>query len=260
MKKMLFMGLLGLLLPLGVFAHDFWIYSPNATPTMGKLGATTTLFVGSGHLFPLDEEYNSNAKTEFKMHQPDGTEKVLGENLTGKIEMLPKSGNYIVSAITSPMIWNNYVNESGNKAWISGDKGNLKNIISSREYNKFAKSIISTSDANDEHYKKALGHSLEIIPLQNPNSVKTGEYLSVKVLFKGEPLEYAELIGTYAGFSNKGDFAYYTKTNSEGIAKIKINNSGNWMLQTKFIEEAPKDLKSKCNEIYYASTLTFQAQ
>lgn len=260
MKKILVIGLLGILLPLGMVAHDFWIYSPNATPSMGKLGAKTTLFVGHGHLFPMDEEYNSKAKTEFKLYQPDGTKKVLGENLTGKIEILPKSGNYIVSAITSPMIWNNYVNESGNKAWISGDKGNLKNIISSRQYNKFAKSILSTSDAKDENYLKALGHSLEIIPLQNPNSIKVGEYLSVKVLFKGEPLEYAELIGTYAGFSNKGDFAYYTKTNSEGIAKIKINNLGNWMLQSKFIEDAPKDLKSQCNEIYYASTLTFQAQ
>jgi len=260
MKKILVTGLLGVLLPLGVLAHDFWIYSPNATPLMGKLGAKTTLFVGNGHLFPMDEEYNSKAKTQFKLHQPDGQEKVLGENLTGQIEILPKSGNYIVSAVTSPIIWTKYVNESGSKSWQSGDKGSLKNIISSRQYNKFAKSIISTSDAKDENYLKALGHSLEIIPLQNPNSVKTGEYLSIKVLFKGEPLEGAEILGTYAGFSNKGDFAYYTTTNNEGIAKIKINNQGSWILQTKFIEDAPKDLKGKCNEIYYASTLTFQAQ
>lgn len=259
-KKISFVALVSALVTVQSLAHDFWIYSPNAMPEMNKLGAETSLYVGSGHIFPVDEEYSSKAKIEFKMLQPDNNEKILGKNLTGKLEILNKDGNYLVFGQTSPIFWTNYINDNGKRNWKQGDKKDLKNIISSREYHKFAKAVLSTGEGKDENYSKILGHTLEIVPLQNPNSLKITEDLSVKIYFKGKPLEETQIVGTYAGFSNRGDFCFATTTDQDGIAKIKINHQGSWLLQVKVIEPAMKELQDRINEMYYAATLTFQVQ
>ena len=97
--------------------------------------------------------------------------------------------------------------------------------------------------------------------MENPNKlVGNGQYLTVKVLFKNEPLASLKVYGSYAGFSNNGDYAFVTTTNKDGLAKIKLSHSGYWILKTDYSEAASKELEDKVNEIFYVATLTFQAQ
>ncbi|WP_216081151.1 DUF4198 domain-containing protein [Aliarcobacter butzleri] len=175
--------------------------------------------------------------------------------------MLKKEGTYIVSGKTNPAFWTYYFDEKGNKSWKAGTKQDVKNIISSKQYNKFAKAILDVGETKDENYSKVLGDALEIIPMENPNKlVGNGQYLTVKILFKNEPLASSKVYGSYAGFSNNGDYAFVTTTNKDGLAKIKLSHSGYWILKTDYSEAASKELEDKVNEIFYVATLTFQAQ
>lgn len=258
-KKISFVALVSALVTVQSLAHDFWIHSSSYTPNMNKLGAIVSLYTGNGHIYPIDEVFEGNA--EFKIFQPDDKEKIIEGKLLGYKEILKKEGTYIVSGKTNPAFWTQYLDEKGNKTWKSGTKEELKNIISSKQTNKFAKAILDVGEAKDKNYSKILGHTLEIIPFQNPNKfIENTEYLTVKVLFKNEPLASSQIVGTYAGFSNKGDFCFSTITDQDGIAKIKLNHSGYWMLKTEYSEPAPKELQDKINEISYDATLTFQVQ
>lgn len=258
-KKIGFVVLTSAVLTIQSLAHDFWIHSSSYTPNMNKLGAVVNLYVGNGHVYPVDEVFEG--KAEFKIVQPDNKEKIIEEKLLGYKEVLKNDGNYIVLGKTNPAFWTQYLDDKGNKTWKSGTKEDVKNVISSKQTNKFAKAILSVSEAKDENFSKNIGQTLEIIPIQNPNKLNgNGEYLTVKVLFKNEPLSSSDIVGTYAGFSNNGDYAFSTSTNKEGIARIKLNHSGYWMLKVEHSEKASQALQDKVDEISYTATLTFQVQ
>jgi uncharacterized GH25 family protein len=241
-------------------AHDLWIHSPNYTPEFyKKFGATLTLYTGWGHVYPIDEVYTGSA--EFSIHEPNNEVKIIEEKLLGHKEILKQEGNYILSGKLKPYYWTSYYDSKGKRAGKREPKGDLKNIISSKQYNRYAKSIVSTGKTKDTNFSKVLGDTLEIIPLENPNSKEgNGEYLKVKLLFKGKPLAYTKINGTYAGFSNQGDYAMTTMTNVEGIAKVKLIHLGYWLLRVDHTEPAPTELRDKCDEIYYTTSLTFQVK
>jgi uncharacterized GH25 family protein len=71
-----------------------------------------------------------------------------------------------------------------------------------------------------------VGDALEVVPLTNPATVKPGNELTVKVLFKGQPLT-TNVYATYDGFSKEANtYAYYAEGHKDGTAKVKITQPG----------------------------------
>ncbi len=96
--------------------------------------------------------------------------------------------------------------------------------------------------------------------MNNPADLKGngGDFLSVKVLFKGKPAKFCKVYATYSGFSSGEDFAFSTATNGEGIAKIRLIHWGPWLIKAKLQLSPKDDLKDKCNKLNYTATLTFE--
>lgn len=258
-KKICFATILGLSFLGEAMAHDFWIHSTKYSPNFVKAGAATNIYTGYGHAFPVDDKFGREAN--FSIIGPDNTEIKLEETPLAYKHIFKKEGNHLISGVQKASFWTKHKDDKGNATWKNASKEGIKNVISSKLYNNFAKAVISVGNASDSNFSKVLGHTLEIVPLENPNALLgNGSYLKVKVLFNNEPLASTKVYGTYAGFSNKGDMALVTYTNKEGIATIKVTNSGYWMLKAEHGQEAPKDLKDKCDEVAYSATLTFQAQ
>jgi len=99
-------------------------------------------------------------------------------------------------------------------------------------------------------------HPMEIIPLKNPIDLRAGDYMPVQVLCNGEPFQ-GDIFATFAGFSTeKGVFAYACKTDKQGKGKIKILQSGVWMIKAS--HEEPYADKSECDMESFIATLTFE--
>ncbi len=106
---------------------------------------------------------------------------------------------------------------------------------------KFAKALITVS-TDDDGYKKILGHKLEIVPVSNVMKARAGDELSFKILFDSKPLR-SPIQATYDGFSRRSNtYAYATETSEDGLAYVKVNNPGVWMVRVeKRIEGTTKD-------------------
>ncbi|MCP4690021.1 MAG: DUF4198 domain-containing protein [Desulfobacterales bacterium] len=101
-----------------------------------------------------------------------------------------------------------------------------------RKYEKFCKTLI-TAEKADDGCKRVVGHKLEIVPVDNPGNAPLGKDLAFQVLYDGALLA-AEVHATYDGFSTiPNTYAYFTETDENGIAKVKITHPGTWMVRVQ---------------------------
>ena len=84
----------------------------------------------------------------------------------------------------------------------------------------------------DSRLRKDSGQKIELIPLDNPYSIKAGSEISVRLLYDGQPLAGARVMGTYDTFSKEHDvYAHTVETNNEGIVRMPIDQPGLWMIR-----------------------------
>ncbi|MDL1967585.1 MAG: DUF4198 domain-containing protein [Deltaproteobacteria bacterium] len=69
-----------------------------------------------------------------------------------------------------------------------------------------------------------------MVPRENPSNLKAGQTLSVLVMYQGKPIKDVPVFGVYDGYKPKdhSDQPVKTKTDINGIAKIKLNRPGKW--------------------------------
>ena len=256
------LGILGLCLALvlGVTcyqasAHDPWLEVRDYTPTAGE---DITLTIANGHHFP----------SHGFMAKEDLEEIYILDNKAKKIELrdysdvefrgekpLKDEGTYLVVAEKKGGFFTNTT-----KGYKRGQsKKGLKNVIECSYSKKYTKAIVNVGKGEGKTFSKALGHELEIIPLENPGNLTEKDYLPVKVILKGKPVPYNHVFATYSGFSTeKNTFAYATKTNKDGIAKIKILKARAGMIATYYKEAYPDP--EECDQYKLTSTLTFEVK
>ncbi len=196
------------------FAHDLWINIDNAYPSTGEKVTAKVVF---GHNFPYyDILISRESLGDFCYIDPDGIKKEItktwedrtGERtgaLVGEI-IVEKKGSYIVTAYRK----------------VKGDKQHVAS-------EKYAKSIISVGEGKS-YISSTLGHRIEIVPLKDPKDLRVGDSMPVRLLFEGKPLS-TYLYATYEGYYSEDEpFPFFTKSNEDGIAYIKIPHPGTWML------------------------------
>ncbi|MDR1579756.1 MAG: DUF4198 domain-containing protein [Synergistaceae bacterium] len=96
---------------------------------------------------------------------------------------------------------------------------------------KFTKAIINPS-ASDNNFAAVVGQELEVVPVTNPADAKTGQFFKVRILHDGQPSS-TPVYATYDGFVTEFEntYAYYTESDQEGIANIKITSPGIWIIR-----------------------------
>jgi len=216
-------------------AHEFII---KPVKNMARKGETLPFSVLSAHVFMVSEEVEplANVSVGFVFGKKE-TPVTLTENATlmtldGAVS-LPDDGTVILSGHRKGMIWTQTTS-----GWKQAPKNECKGVIGSGKYEKFCKTLV-TSDKSDKGYNRVVGHALEIIPVTDPAQASPGDEITVKILYKGKPLA-TEIFATYDGFSDDpGTYAYYTKSNADGLARVKMTHDGTWMIRVEKKEEAP---------------------
>ncbi len=236
-------------------AHDLWLQVRDYTPQAGE---EITLTLGYGHYLPAREFMPNEYLEEIYMLDPNskkiGIKRYSEAEFKGK-KPLKHEGTYLVVSKRKGGFFTKTT--EGYKRGRS--KKGMENVISCTFSEKYTKAIVNVGKTRGKTFKKVLGHELEIIPMADPGDLAEGDFLPIKIIYKGKPLAYQPIYATYLGFSTeKAAFAYTTKTTEGGIAKIKILKSGIWFMTTSHIEDYPDP--KECDQYKFASTLTFEVK
>jgi uncharacterized GH25 family protein len=235
------------------YAHDLWLQVRDYTPEMG---GDISLTLGYGHHFPAREFMEKNDLAE--IYILDGKKRKIGVKTDSEVAFktdknLKEQGTYLVVAQKKGGFFTKTT--EGTKRGQS--KEGLSNVVQCTYSVKYAKAVVNVGGSGGKAASEVLGHELEIIPTVDPGTLTQGNYLPVKVLFKGKPLPSTHVFATYMGFSTKKNtFAYATKTDKQGMANIKMLTSGVWLIAAYHMEAYPD--ANECDQYKFSSSLTFE--
>jgi hypothetical protein len=171
-------------------------------------------------------------------------------------------GTYLVGVSTKPREitlkaadFNDYLRHDGLPDILAARKRNNELGKDSREqYSKHVRAIFQVGDRRSEDYKTPLNYPVEIIPQQNPYSLRVGRTIPVLCLLEGRPLVNQFVI---AGWESKNGkvVEVNTRTDAKGIARFKLSSAGKWFV--KMIHMEPTSEQGLNYESKWA-TLTFE--
>jgi nickel transport protein len=229
-------------------AHDVWL-------TLSGEAASRRVIVNYGH--PDDRPPTMPDKIlDLVAIAPDGVSSLLSglapaqDHGAPVVESRPfaDSGNLMLAA------------RYDNGFWIKTTDGHYRNATrrlvpdaaESLWSSKFAKALTGP----DAPWQKILGHDLEMVPLSDPDKVKPGEILRLKVLFQGKPLSGVDVErGDGVTAVPEKDIPRFV-TNAEGIAAIPIVKAGPHLLVIDH-RVAPSATPDQANVDLFNATLWF---
>jgi uncharacterized GH25 family protein len=106
-------------------------------------------------------------------------------------------------------------------------------------YQRSVKSIVQIGALKTTLYKKQTKLPVDIIPLSHPYQLKDGDSLTVKILFKGEPLANTKVRTWHKvpGVVTQTSF----KSNENGEIRFPVTTSGEWMVSCVTMIRATDD-------------------
>jgi len=253
----------GLTLPQMAFGHNLWLnatdYAPRFSP---RTGAHSTVYLGFGHRFPVQDFLNGARLKEFNL--VNGTQAAIAveagqSGFLATPLILKQAGPYQVTVATEPGFYTMYLTDQGIRHKLGSMEG-VDNVELSLYYENYAKALISVGEPQAADFSTPLGHSIEIVPLENPFLKKTGDTLRLKVLHNGKPARFCQVSATYVGFSTKEDYAYSNKTDSNGETVIRLIHPGQWIVLAGVRKPAREEFRSKCLEEKYSASLSFAVE
>lgn len=219
-------------------AHDYWIMPSSFHPDGS--GIVESRFTSS-HSYFAAEEVPDISKFRVLMVTPQQREiPLVYSSVETNAAVIPVPltgpGCYTIAAVsTAPEYWCKTTD-----GWKPGRKGEFQNILKAGKYVKTVKSFINVGSPNDTRILP-LGHTIEIVPQRNPAMLKAGQSLPVLVLYQDRPIPDVPVFGIYEGYKTKdhNDRPVKTRSAADGIAKVKIDRPGKWLLYAKYEIDTP---------------------
>lgn len=123
-----------------------------------------------------------------------------------------------------------------------------------RRYAKYAKTLVQVGSAGPRAFSRVAGHPAEFVPLRDPSSLRAGETLAVRLLYKGQPLR-AMHVHAGVAMDNAAPVDISLETDAQGIAHVPLSRSGLWNVRTLHI--VPADRGSGADWDSHFATLVF---
>jgi len=234
-----------------VNAHRLWL---NIDNEQAKVGQPVRIEIGWGHKFPKDEMIEEKFLHHVYALDSKNAKISLKQISSNVFEFIPaKEGAYRILADIHP----GFLSKT-TEGYKLRSKTGLDNVVFCFRYDIRAKSIVYVGKKG-EMPDQATGDILEIIPLTDTRDLKKGEIFPAKILYDGKPLSSVDVKATYTGFSDQSNtFAVTTKTDERGVAKIKILEKGNWMVNVMY--EVPYPNTEECDKYRYNACFTFRVR
>ena len=240
MKRKVLITLIVILASALTQAHEFWL-QPNVYRFKVGEEMKVDFMVGenfSGEFWDL----NRHRVERMEMHAGTMVKNLLkevkstaGKNLTYKFD---REGTYLLALESDAAFieleaekFNAYLKEDG-----------LDNILDARTnasqldkpakeyYKRFAKLLVQSGSKTDETFRKRMGFRYEIVPLTNPYTLKSGDYLECRVLWEGKPAPHA-LMKVWSHTGNR-IFLQNIYAEDDGTIKFPLSSKGPWMVSS----------------------------
>ncbi len=221
-------------------AHEFWLQPKKYKYKVGE-EMLVDFMVGenfTGEYWDLTKHKAEKAEVHFVGGVTDVTKQVKptkGNNLSYKFL---KEGTHLVSMQSNAAFiemdgekFTDYLKEDGLDNILDlRDKQGISNQPSKEFYQRFVKLIVQAGDKTDNTWSKRVNFPIEIMPLSNPYTLKSGDYLECRVLLNGKPSAH-QMVKVWSHIGNK-IFLQDIYTENDGSIKFPISNSGPWMVST----------------------------
>ena len=133
--------------------------------------------------------------------------------------------------------FNEYLKEDGMEEIYDWRVKNKQENLGAKEfYTRYSKLIVQVDDQLDDTWKKEIGHRLEIIPDQNPGTMKSGDYMGCQILYEGKAVPHT-LVKVWGHVGNK-IFLQNIYSENDGTIKFPMSASGPWMVSTVKMEKS----------------------
>jgi len=172
------------------------------------------------------------------------------------------AGTYMVGVSTLPREielnaadFNEYLAHDGIPDTLAERRRNRQLNRNVRErYSKHVRAIFQVGDERTDEFRTPLGYPVEIIPQQNPYSLRVGQTIEVLCTRDGQPLANQYVL---AGRERAGRMSRQinARTDSNGIARFRLRSAGKWFI--KMIHMTPMTNADLNYESKWA-TLTFE--
>ena len=173
------------------------------------------------------------------------------------------AATYVLGVSTRPNIialkaseFNAYLKDDGIPDVLDArTKGGELQKDARERYHKHVKAMVQVGEARSEHFATALGYPAEIVPEDNPYSLKAGGTLRFKTLVDGKPAGNQYIL--YGGRTPSGGRIEMksVRSGADGSGEIRLSVAGTWYIKfinmAKLTGDAEADYESKW------ATLTF---
>lgn len=122
-------------------------------------------------------------------------------------------------------------------------------------YQKHVKAVFQVGATRSAGFNRAFGYPAELIPLDNPYFLRSGNTLRVRALVDGQPVAN-QFIVSGGRTANGGRIAQRSvRSDSQGVARIALRGAGTWYV--KFIHMVPAQAGDTVDYHSKWATLTF---
>ncbi|MEA3247075.1 MAG: DUF4198 domain-containing protein [Gemmatimonadota bacterium] len=257
-------------------AHDFWLV-PNALTFPN--GSRVEVLGQSGTKFPMSSGPTQPAQVaEARVVGRSTDQKVTDLAVSGRSLMLrhkpSAAGQYVVAvalaqrdARTTPARLQRYLALEGAPELAARyeQEGRYPKADSITQMSgKYAKTIVEVGNDGPRAFDRAVGHALELVPLDDPARAAPGGTVRVRLLYHGKPVARVPLRagwGSPAAVSADPASApaapepdQVVETGTDGVAAIQVPTAGWWNVRTLY--SASMQGMPEHWEVYFA-TLVF---
>ncbi len=249
-----------------LFAHDMFLrleaffVAPNAPVVVSLFNGTFTL---------SENSITPDRLADIAVVSPAGRAKVdvaqwtAGGDTSRFSFRTGVAGTYVLGVSTKPRVlemsgpaFNAYLRSDGIPDELAARRAQKRlNDRSKERYQKHVKALVQVGATPGEGFGTVLGYPAELVPLENPYTLKVGATLPVRVLVDGQPV--AGQFVQYGGLSASGGRVAQRNLRSDasGVVRIPLDRTGTYFI--KFISMARLATDAEANYSSKWGSLTF---
>ncbi|SOB60112.1 conserved protein of unknown function [Pseudodesulfovibrio profundus] len=242
-------------------AHSLFIQSGRHVVKEGK---KTPLFFAYGHHFPVDDGVRSKKLASIKVHDPAGAVTEFSPRketcLQSQMVEYYTPGVYVLTAETNPGHYTKWVDKKGRDRSsikpMSAVKDEASEIVKSLYSKQYAKSYVRCGEP-DGMFAGRVGLALELVPMQDPTTLKPGDTLTLKVFKDGKRYDGdGHWNATYGGYSTESEDLYQPGMDVSGdTITVSLDHPGKWFIRYFIKTDATDEMKNEYFQLKETATL-----